>query len=332
MNKLNRFIRILSAVLIIFTLIAALAPSSALAKGKVVKRKKPGFTPVTQTIANSEALTEITLIAPSNQETCKPSDTIQTTGVPGDAKVVYTFWLIEGSNQMTKLGSGQVVGNLNKPFPYPATIEGTMTFGVTITVVDTTGAIIKKDAVKWTVTCGEVPPTETETPPPPTETETPPPPTETETPPPPTETETPPPPTETETPPPPTETETPPPPTETPPPTGGEGCTPGYWRQEQHFDSWVGYYPSNDFGFVFDVSPTFDPHSLLDAVWLGGAGESALARHAVAALLNASNPGVNYAYSVSQVIAMVQFAYESGAFEATKDLFAEQNEAGCPLN
>jgi hypothetical protein len=94
----------------------------------------------------------------------------------------------------------------------------------------------------------------------------------------------------------------------------------------------VGYYPSNDFAFVFSVSPTFDPHSLLDAVWLGGAGEFALARHAVAALLNASNPQVNYAYSVAQVIAMVQAAYANGSFEATKDLFEVQNESYCPLN
>jgi len=94
----------------------------------------------------------------------------------------------------------------------------------------------------------------------------------------------------------------------------------------------VGYYPTNDFAFVFIVSPTFDPHSLLDAVWLGGAGEFALARHAVAALLNASNPSVDYAYSVSQVMAMVQFAYATGSFEATKNLFEEQNESFCPLN
>src|SRR5690606_30498275 len=24
------------------------------------------------------------------------------------------------------------------------------------------------------------------------------------------------------------------------PPSGGEGCTPGYWRQPHHFDSWTG--------------------------------------------------------------------------------------------
>jgi hypothetical protein len=57
-----------------------------------------------------------------------------------------------------------------------------------------------------------------------------------------------------------------------------------------------------------------------------------LARHAVAALLNAANPDVDYLYSQAQVISMVQSAYASGDFEDVKDLFEDQNEAGCPLN
>jgi hypothetical protein len=123
-------------------------------------------------------------------------------------------------------------------------------------------------------------------------------------------------------------TETPPP----PPPGGGEGCTPGYWRQEHHFDSWVGFNPSDDFEDVFGVNAAFDPDSLGVAVQLGGGGEYALARHAVAALLNAASPDVDYLYSQAQVISMVQSAYASGDFEDVKDLFEDQNEAGCPLN
>jgi hypothetical protein len=336
MQKFSRFFRIFSAALVIFTLVATLAPSSALAKGRVVKRKRPP-TQVTTTVANT-TVTSINLIVPTNKETCTPDDNIKTTGVPDDARVFYAFFVLENGS-LVKIAEGWTTGNLNAPFPYPA-ITGTMTFSAAVKVFKGDTVIFKAQK-KWTVTC--TPPTETETPPPPTETETPPPPTETETPPPPTETETPPPPTETVTPPPPTETETPPPPTETvtpppptetvtPPPAGGEGCTPGYWRQDQHFDSWVGYYPSDDFAIVFSVAPTFDPHSLLNAVWLGGGDEDALARHAVAALLNASNPSVNYLYSVSDVIAMVQFAYATGNFETTKNLFEVQNESFCPLN
>lgn len=152
--------------------------------------------------------------------------------------------------------------------------------------------------------------------------------------PPPPPTETPVPPTETPVPP----TETPVPPTETPvpptatPPSGGQGCTPGYWRQEHHYDSWVNYSPGDDYEAVFGVDASFNPHTLGDAVRLGGGGERALARHAVAALLNAANPDVSYAYTESDVVTMVQSAYASGNFEGIKNLFEAQNEMGCPLN
>ena len=113
-----------------------------------------------------------------------------------------------------------------------------------------------------------------------------------------------------------------------------QGCTPGYWRQDQHFDSWVptGYAPSDDFEAVFGVNASFDPDTLLDAVWLGGGGEFALARHAVAALLNAAHPDVNYQFTVAQVIAGVQNAYATGNFEPFKTQLDFANNAGCPLN
>ena len=65
---------------------------------------------------------------------------------------------------------------------------------------------------------------------------------------------------------------------------------------------------------------------------VGSGPEAGLMRHAVAALLNAANPGVNYAASESEVIGMVQDAYGAGDFEDTKNEFESWNEAGCPLN
>ncbi|MCI0558897.1 MAG: carboxypeptidase regulatory-like domain-containing protein, partial [Nitrososphaera sp.] len=62
------------------------------------------------------------------------------------------------------------------------------------------------------------------------------------------------------------------------PPTGGQGCTPGYWKQPQHFDSWVGYNPNNSFDQVFGVTSSFGG-SLLDAASRGGVGEAMMARH-----------------------------------------------------
>ncbi len=116
------------------------------------------------------------------------------------------------------------------------------------------------------------------------------------------------------------------------PPQGGEGCTPGYWRQDQHFDSWVptGYAPGDEYNVVFGVSGSFD--TLLDAVWANGGGENALARHAVAALLNAAHPDINYAYSVDEILAGVQNAYATGDFEPFKNALDTANNAGCSLN
>jgi hypothetical protein len=118
-----------------------------------------------------------------------------------------------------------------------------------------------------------------------------------------------------------------------PPPGGGEGCTPGYWKQRQHFDSWVGYQPSDDFEDVFGVVTGYPAgaQTLLDVLKQGGGGEAALGRHAVAALLNAAG-GVDYAYTVAEVIAQVQGAYATGDFGPLKNDFEYQNELGCPLD
>jgi hypothetical protein len=111
-----------------------------------------------------------------------------------------------------------------------------------------------------------------------------------------------------------------------------EGCTPGYWKVPQHFDSWVGYLPSDSFQSVFGrpVSGT-----LLDNLKLGGGGQNALGRHAVAALLNASSPDVDPVAAfdtVAEVISAYQAAYDSQSYSTTKDMFEASNEAGCPIN
>ncbi len=124
----------------------------------------------------------------------------------------------------------------------------------------------------------------------------------------------------------------PPPP---PPPGGGtQGCTPGYWKQSQHFDSWTGYAPGADFDATFGVD-FFSPNiTLAGAAGAGGGGNNALARHAVAALLNSASGGVDYQFSTAQVIDIVQGdgAYAGLSVEQRKDLLAIANERGCPLN
>lgn len=121
--------------------------------------------------------------------------------------------------------------------------------------------------------------------------------------------------------------EPPPPP---PPPPGGEGCTPGYWKQPHHFGNWTApYSPTTQFGDVF--ADAFPGKTLLDVVGQGGGGLIALGRHTVAALLNAASADVDYGMTTAEVIAAFNAAFASGDYEAQKDAFEELNEQGCPL-
>jgi hypothetical protein len=121
---------------------------------------------------------------------------------------------------------------------------------------------------------------------------------------------------------------------EEPPPGGGQGCTPGFWKQSQHFDSWVGFAPTDSFEAVFGRDAYSGSPTLLEALSTGGGGLNALGRHATAALLNASSGGVSFAFTTADVIAMYQAAFDAGgdAVEDTKNIFAAENEMGCPLN
>ncbi len=112
---------------------------------------------------------------------------------------------------------------------------------------------------------------------------------------------------------------------------GGQGCTPGFWKQAHHLAAWVGYAPDDVFDDVFGVDAP-DDLTLLETLRQGGGKEKALGRHAVAALLDASNPDVNYYYTVADVIAMVQAAFATHDYETTKNLLAHENETGCPLS
>lgn len=107
------------------------------------------------------------------------------------------------------------------------------------------------------------------------------------------------------------------------------GCTPGYWKQSQHFDSWVTYYPDQSFEEVFG-DDSFE--TLLDALNAKGGQINALGRHAVASLLNSENSDVEFPFSSEQVIDQYNYAIASENFEQVKDIFAIQNEMGCPLN
>lgn len=114
---------------------------------------------------------------------------------------------------------------------------------------------------------------------------------------------------------------------------GGQGCTPGYWKQTQHFDSWTApYAPDTQFSAVFENA--FPGQTLLDVMRNGGGGLSALGRHTVAALLNAASGGVSYGQTPQQIIDGFNTVYPGTKDDYTmvKDGFANANESGCPLN
>lgn len=120
-----------------------------------------------------------------------------------------------------------------------------------------------------------------------------------------------------------------------PPPPGNNGCTPGYWKQSQHFDSWpAGYTTGMSLNSALGLPGTTlwsNSVTLLQALGLNGGGTSALARHAAAALLNAASGF--YPMSVADVQAAVLVAYNNaGSIETQKNLFAGNNELGCTLN
>jgi len=107
-----------------------------------------------------------------------------------------------------------------------------------------------------------------------------------------------------------------------------QGCTPGYWRQKQHMYNWTTHAPSDRFDVVFGVPYRV---TLFEAVTAGGGGERALGRHAVAALLNATNYTVAYKYTAAEVITMVQQAWGTKDVEKVKNILEAENEVGCPL-
>jgi hypothetical protein len=114
---------------------------------------------------------------------------------------------------------------------------------------------------------------------------------------------------------------------------GGEGCTPGYWKQEHHFDSWTSpYEPGMHFSDVFEDA--FSEMTLLQVLKQGGGGLIALGRHTVAALLNAASPDVSYDMSVSEVIDAFNDVYPGSKddYNDVKDMFEDLNQLGCPLN
>lgn len=127
-----------------------------------------------------------------------------------------------------------------------------------------------------------------------------------------------------------------------------EGCTPGYWKQSQHFDSWEEYLPTRLVGSVFDNAAPFADRTLVQGLSLkGGPGvdgaKQILLRAAVAAVLNAAHETLEYPYRRNDpgfngepaIIPTVNSLLASGDRQAMLKFAADLDKAnnlGCPLN
>lgn len=111
---------------------------------------------------------------------------------------------------------------------------------------------------------------------------------------------------------------------------GDQGCSPGFWKN--HLAQWVttGFTPTDSWVATFGV-PAFAPTlTLHDALRQGGGHWKRVGRHSTAALLNASAPQVDYPFTVSEVIQLVQQAWAAGDPSSVADVLEWANELGCP--
>jgi hypothetical protein len=86
-----------------------------------------------------------------------------------------------------------------------------------------------------------------------------------------------------------------------------------------------------EFDVFFGIPLFGDGTTLFEAVWARGGGANAMARHAVAAVLNYCNADVHFCGCRTHIITAVQMAYDTGDYESVKNYLEMLNEAGCPL-
>jgi hypothetical protein len=120
---------------------------------------------------------------------------------------------------------------------------------------------------------------------------------------------------------------------------GNQGCSPGFWKN--HPTDWVGYQPTQTVGSVFTgVDSSLSASTLQAALdFKGGSSlagaEQTLLRSAVAGLLNASNPSVQFALTPNALISQVNTAIAQAKRDAILILATAldtDNNGGCPIS
>lgn len=126
-------------------------------------------------------------------------------------------------------------------------------------------------------------------------------------------------------------------------PNGGQGCTPGYWKN--HLDAWAttGYSPNQVITTVFAQAalyPSLSIKTMLDTLQGGGGpgaegGAKILLRAATASVLNANHNGVDFPKIAAHIINPVNNALASqnrATMLTLADKLDKWNNGGCPLN
>jgi hypothetical protein len=129
---------------------------------------------------------------------------------------------------------------------------------------------------------------------------------------------------------------------EVPPPPDFEGCTPGFWKNSP--GSWVGYSPNQLVGSVFSLpngvlANQLGDDTLMEALNYPGGNNllgaaQILLRAAVASLLNAAHPDVDFPRTEQEVIDAVNAALATGdraTILALASALDADNNLGCDL-
>lgn len=126
--------------------------------------------------------------------------------------------------------------------------------------------------------------------------------------------------------------------TDTPPVVGGQYCSPGYWKQPQHFGS----YPASvnplttlfTSKFITGSVHTYDGLTFPQVISLGGGGWNMFGRITAASYLDAST--LNFGMPPGQVVTLANAAFASGstgsaAFNTALNAFNALAIENCPL-
>jgi hypothetical protein len=134
-----------------------------------------------------------------------------------------------------------------------------------------------------------------------------------------------------------------------PPPPSAKACTPGYWKQSQHFASWtpttltttqlIGTQFSNA-GLYSLKGKSMANYTLLEGLSFKGGSTVAgaaeiLLRAAIAADLNSRNSNLSYPMTTANILTSVNAALASGNRDTILSLgvrLDNYNNGGCPLN